>query len=202
MLPVITGHKWRELKAAKEEQKIAEEDAKAEKKRLREEKKRLKELNNVVQKQKPSKKRKCLQPKEKNSSDSHDDEPLPLDEPKNQENQPPKNKRGRPKKGKSETALVVEKYAKNSYVVVQYNSTYFPGEILTYDSEDDEYEIKTMCSTHYAGQQVWKWPVKDDVLYYKRHQILKSIENPKPLTSNSRSNRAEGLFAVQDEMLA
>ena len=191
MLPVITTEQWRELEAARETDRVNKEIMQEEKKRQREEKKRQKEETK-------GKKRARRQLEELDSNDP--DDPLPLNEevesipkrrPKKKAIQPPVD---------SPTDSV-EKYAVNSYVIVQYNSDYFPGKILQRDDVDEEYEVKTMSSTNYGGKKVWKWPEKTDVLYYTKDRIIKSISNPKPFsTSKTAGKRAGGLFVI-DELL-
>lgn len=77
-----------------------------------------------------------------------------------------------------ETLTVLEQNLKeNSYVIVKYEGKYYPGKIL--EMKDDLYKISTMAKT----LNHWKWPEKEDILFYDKEDIVKVIVSPKKLTS-------------------
>uniref|UniRef100_A0A1Y1LYU9 HTH CENPB-type domain-containing protein n=1 Tax=Photinus pyralis TaxID=7054 RepID=A0A1Y1LYU9_PHOPY len=63
---------------------------------------------------------------------------------------------------------------KDRHVIVKYEEQYYPGIVLKHDPEGAE--VRTMVS---AGVQSWKWPTKEDVLYYFMDSIICNIHNPK-----------------------
>ncbi|XP_074040040.1 uncharacterized protein [Leptinotarsa decemlineata] len=63
--------------------------------------------------------------------------------------------------------------ADGQYVIIKYEDKYYPGVILKHDY--DGAEVQTMES---AGINSWKWPVKEDVLYYFKEDIILTIKEP------------------------
>lgn len=61
----------------------------------------------------------------------------------------------------------------NSYVIVQYEGEYFPGIVL--EKKKDGATVKVMGM---AGVDTWKWPDKDDVLFYEYNDIKTVIDFP------------------------
>lgn len=53
------------------------------------------------------------------------------------------------------------------YVIIQYEGEFFPGIVLK--TKDSEYEVKTMT----MSGKYWKWPKKDDILWYTKDDTLK-----------------------------
>uniref|UniRef100_A0A6P7GK51 Uncharacterized protein LOC114343657 n=1 Tax=Diabrotica virgifera virgifera TaxID=50390 RepID=A0A6P7GK51_DIAVI len=60
---------------------------------------------------------------------------------------------------------------KGLHVIVKYDDKYYPGIILKSDPEGAE--VRTMVS---AGIN-WKWPVKEDIIYYFKEVIICFIRN-------------------------
>ncbi|KAJ8943920.1 hypothetical protein NQ314_009584 [Rhamnusium bicolor] len=71
-----------------------------------------------------------------------------------------------------------------TYVIVKYENQYYPGQIL---KKNGGAEIKSMAP---AGLD-WKWPLKNDVLFYFNEDIICTIQEPK-----QKNNR--GLFSVPE----
>ncbi|XP_068896460.1 uncharacterized protein [Tenebrio molitor] len=69
------------------------------------------------------------------------------------------------------------------YVVVKYDDKFYPGLIKATDRE--EYEVSVM---KHSSNGKWKWPKLTDQIWYKKHQIIKKIKQPKPLTSGGFYN--------------
>ncbi|KAI4461470.1 hypothetical protein MML48_5g00018361 [Holotrichia oblita] len=65
-----------------------------------------------------------------------------------------------------------------TYVIVRYERNYYPGIVLKTDEEG--MEVKTMKK---AGLD-WRWPEKDDILYYFKEDIVCAIDEP--LLKNKR----------------
>ncbi|XP_050498219.1 uncharacterized protein LOC126879210 [Diabrotica virgifera virgifera] len=61
----------------------------------------------------------------------------------------------------------------NQHVIVKYMDTHYPGIVLKHDEFGAD--IRTMVS---AGINSWKWPVKEDVLYYFIEDIVCNIKEP------------------------
>lgn len=61
----------------------------------------------------------------------------------------------------------------NSYVIVEYEEEYFPGVVL--EKRDDGANVKVMMI---AGPNTWKWPEKDDILFYLNEEIIDVINPP------------------------
>lgn len=66
-----------------------------------------------------------------------------------------------------------------SYVIFLYEEEYFPGIII--DVKENEVQIKSMC---FSGATYFKWPEKEDKLWYSRQDILENIKDP--ITINNR----------------
>ncbi|CAG9760534.1 unnamed protein product [Ceutorhynchus assimilis] len=60
------------------------------------------------------------------------------------------------------------------HVIVKYEDNYYPGTVLKHDLEGAE--IKTMVS---VGIEAWKWPTKENVLYYFNEDIVCIIKKSK-----------------------
>lgn len=59
-------------------------------------------------------------------------------------------------------------------MLISITFTYIAGVILKNDHEGAE--IRSMVS---AGVGAWKWPIKEDILYYFKDDIMCIIEKPK-----------------------
>ena len=79
---------------------------------------------------------------------------------------------GKPQLEINEQRLHVEANV-NDWVVVKYENSYFPGIVI--ESTEQDVKVKVM---HQAGPLSWKWPEKDDCIYYVPSDIMKVIEPP------------------------
>ena len=66
-------------------------------------------------------------------------------------------------------------FATGDYVVVKYNTTYYPGEIVYVFPDTESARVRTMEK---SGPIFWKWPNREDILDYFFHDIAKSIHRP------------------------
>jgi hypothetical protein len=73
------------------------------------------------------------------------------------------------------------------FVIVSYGLKKYPGHII--EQEDNLVKVKCMEQVGKFGN--WKWPKKEDVLWYTQNDILKII--PPPITVNNR-----GYYSVKD----
>lgn len=74
---------------------------------------------------------------------------------------------------------------KDQYVIIKYESKYFPGIIVVLN--DNKYFIKAMKK---VGDH-WKWPSIDDDIWYDFNEIISLIAPPKAI--NKR-----GLYLVPE----
>lgn len=64
------------------------------------------------------------------------------------------------------------------YVIVTYDDSRFPGLIISViKGNEEEFVVKTMTR---SGPN-WRWPNKDDILHYRRDEIVAKISKPKVL---------------------
>ncbi|XP_054266871.1 golgin subfamily A member 6-like protein 1 [Macrosteles quadrilineatus] len=68
------------------------------------------------------------------------------------------------------------------WVVVTYDSTNYPGEIVSVQEED-----MTINAMHPSGPGGWKWPPKPDVHTYPKQDLVRRIDPPVP--SGSRADQ-------------
>jgi hypothetical protein len=73
------------------------------------------------------------------------------------------------------------------FVIVSYGLKKYPGHII--EQEDNLVKVKCMEQVGKFGN--WKWPKKEDVLWYTQNDIFKII--PPPITVNNR-----GYYSVKD----
>ena len=71
----------------------------------------------------------------------------------------------------------------NSYVVVIYEGEYFPG-IIT-NEKDGEFLVKVLSGPS------WRWPEREDLVWYKRDDVIQAILEPK-------LNNARGIYEVEE----
>ncbi|KAL3854818.1 hypothetical protein ACJMK2_014063 [Sinanodonta woodiana] len=67
-----------------------------------------------------------------------------------------------------------ELYQVNTYVAAIYESRWYVGQVLEYDKDDQEYNIKFMV----AGKNFFKWPVKPDQIWIPSSDVLCSLDEP------------------------
>ena len=80
----------------------------------------------------------------------------------------------------SDKVLESDEFTVSSWCVVEYDKTFFPGEIKAVVGE--KYEVSVMVK---AGKY-WKWPAQEDKIPYFRDQIVKAL-NP-PILVNAREH--------------
>lgn len=68
----------------------------------------------------------------------------------------------------------------SGYVIVKYEKSYFPGQIQ--QRKKNECLVKTMEP---CGMRSWKWPEKDDVLWYKSVDVMENISAPTKQSSRN-----------------
>jgi hypothetical protein len=184
-LPVMTTGQWREHKRLELKRKEDECSKKLEKKQERERKKTEREKQ-VAEKQacrlvkKQQRKRQTCQPDvEDRLEEEAVDDPTPIK---------------KKKKGKLEPS---SKYTKKTeilvgdWVTITYDKKKYPGIVTAYDATDDEYEVKTMSPIQYQLQQCWRWPAKEDKIFYSSAVVSKYTGEPVRVQGKGR---AEGLF--------
>lgn len=71
----------------------------------------------------------------------------------------------------------------NSYVIVTYEEEFFPGVVLEKVKNGAKVKVMTM-----AGIETWKWPEKDDILYYLDEDIIEVIIISHPELKNNRGH--------------
>jgi hypothetical protein len=64
------------------------------------------------------------------------------------------------------------------YCVVLYDEKPYPGIIV--DTDDNEVEVQVMYS---IGKNRFFWPLIDDVLWYKKEQLVTLIDPPEKVTN-------------------
>lgn len=153
---VVTSKEWQEYYKRKEEKKKELEKIKTERVKLRQERaeKKARELD--------ARRKKRKEKKQVNISEEEDD--TNLDDILNLEDNTSTQKnlidRDRP-------------VSVNSYVIIVYEEEYFPGVVL--EKKDNGANVKVMAM---AGPDTWKWPEKDDILFYVNEDILAVIDPP------------------------
>lgn len=65
----------------------------------------------------------------------------------------------------------------NSYVIVQYENSFYPGKISKING--NEYTVTSMTK----ALNHWKWPEKKDELVYEKDDVMQVISTPKKVTS-------------------
>lgn len=74
-----------------------------------------------------------------------------------------------------------------SWLVVEYNNVKYPGKvIISINEEDDQYQVKTLESVQYLGKSLWKWPHREDTIFYPKGNIIQLLSAPKPCGEKSR----------------
>lgn len=66
------------------------------------------------------------------------------------------------------------------YVVADYEGRKYPGKIISKESGDYEYEVSSMVK---CGKY-WKWPEKEDIIWFPSNKIIKKIDPPKSSSSS------------------
>lgn len=156
---VATSESWRLFHKKKEEDKQKNQQEKEDRKRKREEKALEKAKKNI----RTIPKQNVDNDKESDDEESDDD--------------------SNPEGPKSD--FCASKITIGAYVVVCYDSVYYPGKVLTIDKD---VKVKTMEKSGPAG---WKWPVQEDVIWYSLGNIIEIIKEP--VTKNKR-----GVFVVPE----
>lgn len=207
-LPVISSESWRELKRAKNREQEEADAMKKEKKEVR--LKRKAEIENQ-KKEKEEKKKQRLQSKvnreqekkgkaakknfkkcRKNSetesetdtemidnvstsssiSDSMlEDEQAVLTDEKNVESTAPKQ--------------IDKRISVQDWVLVQYSGNEYPGRVISIDGTD--YEVKTLESVVFCRKKLWRWPKREDKIFYNREDIIQVLPAPKSVKGRGRT---------------
>ena len=68
------------------------------------------------------------------------------------------------------------------FVIALYDGEPYVGKVLSYDDDDEEYNIDFMQDAGKA-EDTFRWPTPADVLWINRHNIVAAIEEPMPTTS-------------------
>jgi hypothetical protein len=74
-------------------------------------------------------------------------------------------------------------FSVGQWVVVGYDGAEYPGEVTLVDNNDIEVNVM-----HKSGN-AWRWPAKDDKIFYDRQNILRVVNPPK-----AAGNRGQFLF--------
>lgn len=87
----------------------------------------------------------------------------------------------------------LEQLKKNDHVIVQYEVSYFPGQISGFDIINGE--IKVLVSAMTISEKNWRWPEngKKDEIYYNEKDVIKKINPQCVIPVNSR-----GDFKIDD----
>lgn len=80
-------------------------------------------------------------------------------------------------------------YLVGNFCIVKYEDNYFPGKILEIRAENSELEYKVSAMTR--SNLNWKWPYPQDILWYKKVDLIKQLTEPKML--NKR-----GIYSVRE----
>ncbi len=103
-----------------------------------------------------------------------------------------------PRKGKSELKSDAvgsrTPIQTGSWVLVSYNYDEYPGLVTNHDDSDDDFEVKTLRKIQYRRETFWKWPEKEDKIYYTRENIVECLPNPQV---SSGTGRGAGLYSFQ-----
>lgn len=73
-----------------------------------------------------------------------------------------------------------ENFEINDFVIVSYEAQLFPGKIkliIKKLNKENKFFVSAMCR---IGNN-WKWPEKEDCLWYDRKDVIKKISSPQPI---------------------
>ena len=79
-------------------------------------------------------------------------------------------------------------FTTGDFVVIKYNSTYYPGEIVNVFPDTESPRVRTMEK---SSPKFWKWLNREEILDNFFHDIVKSV-NPPAVVSNL------GTFSIPD----
>lgn len=70
----------------------------------------------------------------------------------------------------------------NRYVAAMFNDSWYVGKVLAYESDDEDLPYKISCMEHCKSKvgHTFKWPVKEDIIWRQRVDILCIIDEPIP----------------------
>lgn len=74
------------------------------------------------------------------------------------------------------------------FIAVSYDERQYPGKVLEVDEKENRVRVSHMIP---SGIKAWRWPQKEDVLWYSNEEIIKIIKPPK-----AQNNR--GLYSVPE----
>jgi hypothetical protein len=78
----------------------------------------------------------------------------------------------------SEEQVEIEPDLMKKFVIVQYDSKFYPG--LVTDIDENDVQIKCM---HKIGDNRFFWPHRDDVCWYAASEVKAVIPEPQKVTS-------------------
>ena len=70
-------------------------------------------------------------------------------------------------------------------LIIIFEGEYFQGTIV--DTENAKVNIKCMVMNGYH----WRWPEKDDIMWYEKEDIIETIKTPELLNSRGQYSVAE-----------
>ncbi|CAH0564690.1 unnamed protein product [Brassicogethes aeneus] len=172
MPSVLTSTQWVTLAEKKEQEKLEAQNLKEERKRKREESKIL-----LAKKKKNTKRMKKQQSEIKDNQENYENEKLQVDlsHTDNVDDSVELTDDYVLKKGAKDFQTHLKK---NTYVIVNYDTGFYPGKILKV--KPDGYFIAAMEK---SGVQHWKWPDKKDQLLYQLCDIHQIINKPKKINN-------------------
>lgn len=85
----------------------------------------------------------------------------------------------------SSDEMALGNFSENSYVIVCYEGEYFPGLVISKKDNGADVKVMTMSGSD------WKWPAKEDKLFYENEDIVRNMEPP--VLKNAR-----GLYSVPE----
>ena len=70
------------------------------------------------------------------------------------------------------------------WVLVLYNGVEYPGCVVSI--KDTDYEVKTFESVVYCRKQMWRWPDREDKIFYPEEDIIRVLQAPTPFKGEGR----------------
>ncbi len=195
-LPVMTTDQWRQYKMEQAKKKEETEGRKVESRKIRELKKVKKEKQLAEKQTKREAKRKMANSikkkpqllKRKKIPESHPDEQAEMLEEEIFDDPSPVANLESTEKVQDERIIV------GDWVIVQYDGNKYPGTVSAYDETNDEFEVTVMYPFQYKQKQYWRWPQREDKIFYPANDVTKYSTEPRKLESKGRG---EGLFEFE-----
>ena len=86
---------------------------------------------------------------------------------------------------------IFDSVSTGDFVKVLYEGEYFPGSVQK--KNENSVRVSVMCM---AGLRKWKWPDREDSIFYPREDILKKLSPPTPAPGTA--SRAASYFVFAD----